>query len=317
MRISTSQIFDSGLQGIQRNQTELARFMEQLSTGRKILTPKDDPIGASEALEVTQTKQVNDQFLTNQAAASTALKAVDSQLGNLVGELQSILEKAIQAGNSSYSPAQKGMIAEELKQRFQNILTVANGRDASGLYMFSGTRTQVQPFQVVGSGGTYNLGNLYVSYQGDTGPRAVQANATQTMNTAVDGQSLFMQVRDGSGTVTGRSLFDSVQNVIDILDPNSGVAYTAAAYTQGIDDLHAAIDHVSRIRADVGARMQGLQSLTSLGEDQKFQYQQRLSDLQDIDYAEAISNLTQEQLQLQAAQLSFKQVNQLSLFNIL
>jgi flagellar hook-associated protein 3 FlgL len=63
--------------------------------------------------------------------------------------------------------------------------------------------------------------------------------------------------------------------------------------------------------------MQGLQSLTSLGEDQKFQYQQRLSDLQDIDYAEAISNLTQEQLQLQAAQLSFKQVNQLSLFNIL
>ncbi len=317
MRISTAQIFDSGLLGIQRNQTELARFMEQLSTGRKVLSPKDDPIASSEALQVAQSKEINDQFLTNQAAANTALKAVDSQMGNLVGELQSILERAIQAGNSSYSAAQKGMIAEELKQRFENIVTIANGRDASGLFMFSGTKSQVQPFQIVGSGGTYNLTNLYASYQGDTGPRAVQANATQTVDTAVDGQTLFMQVRDGSGSLTGRSLFDSVKNVIDILDPSSGVAFTSAAYSQGVDDLHAAIDHVSRVRAGVGSRLQGLQSMSSLGEDQKLQYQSRLSDLQDIDYAEAISNLSQEQLQLQAAQLSFKQINQLSLFNIL
>ena len=93
--------------------------------------------------------------------------------------------------------------------------------------------------------------------------------------------------------------------------------FTTASYTQGVADLHAVIDHVSRVRASVGARVQALDSMTALGEDQNLQYEQRLSKLQDLDYAEAISQLTQQQVQLQAAQLSFKQINQLSLFNIL
>ena len=317
MRISTALIFDSGVFGMQRNQSELAKFMEHLSTGRRILTPKDDAVAAAESLKVTQANEVNNQYLTNQASAGTALNELDNNMANLTDELQNILEKTIQAGNGAYSPEQRGMIAEELRQRFENILSIANTRNANGGYIFSGTKTQVQPFQVIGSGGNYDLTNLYVGYQGDAGPREVQANASQTVDTAVDGQTLFMQVRDGTGTATGRGLFDSLQNIIDILDPTSGVPFTTASYTQGVADLHAVIDHVSRVRASVGARVQALDSMTALGEDQNLQYEQRLSKLQDLDYAEAISKLTQQQVQLQAAQLSSKQINQLSMFNIL
>mgnify|MGYP001193073556 CR=1 FL=1 len=320
MRVSTAQIFDNGTTGIQRNQFNLYQVQNQLATGRRIATPADDPIGASQALKVTQSKEVNDQFLENQALAKTQLGLVENKLGSLEDELQSILERAIQAGNGSYSPAQRGMIAEELKRRFENVMSLANSRDAQGLYVFAGFQTNTQPFQVTGTGGNYQIAapaNPYVTYSGDAGVPAVQVSASQSMDITESGLDVFMQVRDGTGALTGRSLFDSLQNLVDILDPASSVPFTTAAYTQAVDDLHASIDHVANRRASVGARLQSLASLTSSGEDVKLLHEQRLSELQDLDYTQAISDLSRLQVQLEASQLSFKQTSQLSLFNIL
>ena len=66
MRISTNQIYDAGTLGIQRNQSALYKLQNQLSSGRRILTPEDDPVAAAQALIVTQTKEVNAQHLENQ-----------------------------------------------------------------------------------------------------------------------------------------------------------------------------------------------------------------------------------------------------------
>ena len=73
MRVSTSMIFNSGTIGMQNRQSDLYKVQNQLATGRKILSPEDDPIGASEALQVTQSKGVNKQFLDNQANAQSQL----------------------------------------------------------------------------------------------------------------------------------------------------------------------------------------------------------------------------------------------------
>ena len=62
MRISTSQIFDSGALGIQNGQGALFKLQNQLSSGRKVLTPKDDPVAAAQALVVTQSRDVNSQL---------------------------------------------------------------------------------------------------------------------------------------------------------------------------------------------------------------------------------------------------------------
>lgn len=66
MRISTSMMFSNGTHGIQDRQSDLFRVQNQLSTGRRILTPEDDPIGASEVLKVSQSKAANSQYLNNQ-----------------------------------------------------------------------------------------------------------------------------------------------------------------------------------------------------------------------------------------------------------
>ncbi len=69
MRVSTSQIFDSGYRGIGGNQFDLFKLQNHLSTGRRMLAPEDDPVAAAQALVVTQSQSVNGQYLANQADA--------------------------------------------------------------------------------------------------------------------------------------------------------------------------------------------------------------------------------------------------------
>jgi flagellar hook-associated protein 3 FlgL len=82
-------------------------------------------------------------------------------------------------------------------------------------------------------------------------------------------------------------------------------------------EIDNAMENILRVRASVGSRLNEIDSLTNSGEDLQIQYKSSLSELQDLDYAEAISQLSKTQIQLEAAQISFKQISQLSLFSIL
>ena len=108
MRISTSQIFDAGALGIQNGQSGLFKLQNQLSSGRKVLTPKDDPVAAAQALVVTQSRDVNSQFMVNQGQAKSQLGLVDSQLTAVVQSLHNVREKVVQAGNTTLTNANAG-----------------------------------------------------------------------------------------------------------------------------------------------------------------------------------------------------------------
>ncbi|MCL2523673.1 MAG: flagellar hook-associated protein FlgL [Betaproteobacteria bacterium] len=318
MRVSTSQIFNSGTIGIQNLQYDLYKVQQQMSTGRRVLTPQDDPIAATQALMVSQSKEVNAQYRKNIGDATGKLNLLDSTLNSINDELQAIYERAVDAGNDTYSAEQRGMLATELKQRMLSLINLGNTRDGMGNYIFSGFKSATQPFAVdAGATPPYDLNNTRVTYSGDGGVEALQVSGSRVMATSANGLDVFMQVRDAQGNVTGRSMFDNLQNLIDILDPASGVPFDQAAYGQALDDSLSSIAHASSIRASVGARLQSLESMATATENNAYLYEIRLSELQDLDYTEAISRLARLQLQLEAAQLSFKQTSQLSLFNIL
>ncbi|MCL2345628.1 MAG: flagellar hook-associated protein FlgL [Desulfobulbus sp.] len=319
MRVSTSQIFNSATIGMQNRQYDLYKLQNQMSTGRRVLTPADDPIAASQALLITQSQGLNAQFTKNIGDANSKLNLLDSTLSGINDELQAIYEKAVDAGNASYSPEQRGAIAVELKQRLENLIGLGNTKDGTGLYIFSGYKTSTQPFQVdAGATPPYALGSgTYVQYKGDGGVESLQVSPSKTVDTSANGLDVFMQVRDGNGNPTGRSIFDSVKNMVDLLDPTSGIPFNSASYGQALDDTAAMISHISTLRSSVGGRMQGLDNLANTASEKDYQYQSRLSDLQDLDWIDAYSRFSQLQLQLQATQLAFRQTSQLSLFSIL
>ena len=130
-------------------------------------------------------------------------------------------------------------------------------------------------------------------------------------------RQLVAQVRDASGNVTGESVFDSVQNMIDILDPASGVPYTQAAYNQALGGIMDSLDHMNTVRASIGSRLKALDDLKTSAEDVNLNYEMRLSELQDLDWLSAISSFTQHKMQLDAAQTTFQQTSQMSLFSML
>lgn len=424
MRISTSMIFNSGVTGIQNRQSDLYRLQNQLSTGRKILTPEDDPIAASQALVLQQSKDVSSQFLKNQDDAKGKLGLVESQLTALGDLLQNVREKVVQAGNTTLSNADRTYIAQELEARFSEMVGIANAQDGGGNYLFSGYQGATKPYSVETSGAKYN---------GDEGKRLLQVESSRLIPTNVTGTELFEHIRNGNGTFvtstnpptvnsgtgvidqgtvtnlpawnaavaagygdievrfsvsaggvtqyelfdvstatslssvptdyspgqsivlqkttipaldfgasiviqgqpapgdsfliqpsSNQSIFTTLRNTINTLTGGIGPAAAANSPTEftndlarNLNDIDHALENVSKIRATVGSNLKEIDSLANTGEDMQLQYASSLSQLQDLDWAEAISDMASKKLQLEATQLSFKQISQLSLFNIL
>lgn len=318
MRVSTSMIFNTGTNGMQNRQYDLYKVQNQLSTGRRILSPEDDPIAASEALEVGQSKGVNNQFLDNQANVQSKLTYLESTLGSVSDALLRVTELAKQGDSSSLSAAQRGMIAAELKGIQSNLIGLANTQDGTGQYIFAGYKSSTQPFSPITQTTpppVYGLANTFVTYSGDAGKPTLSVTASKDMEISENGLDVFMQVKDASGNVTGRSLFDNLQNLINNMD--GSLTYSSTVQAQAMADVSSAVTHISTVRASVGARQNSLDGLTAAGEDVGFLYDSRLSELQDLDYTEAISRFSNYKVQLEAAQLTFRQISQLSLFNIL
>lgn len=329
MRVSSSQIFDVGTLGMQRNQSALLGTQNHLSTGKRVNTPEDDPVAAAQALVVTQADEVNNRRVENQGAAGDSLKLLDTKLTDITENMQSILEEAVHAGNSAtLSDSDRRSIATDMRQRLAQLLATANSQDGSGQYMFSGFQTNVQPFtpatDPIDSSAPatlvppQNSANPYVTYNGDQGQRTLQVDAARIMPTSENGSDVFMRISDKNGNLTGGSVFDTIKNMIDTLEKPIGANPTFQAdFSNELSDMHAFLDNSLRVQASVGSRLAELDALGSSAAGLTEQYQDTLSRLQDLDYASAISTLSKQQMQLQAAQQSFAKISGLNLFSYL
>jgi flagellar hook-associated protein 3 FlgL len=308
MRISTAMQFSSGTRSLLNQQYELQRTQDQLSSGRRMLAPSDDPIAALNALEVQQAKGVNEQYLSNQSASFSTLIALEATLGTLGDELINIRVGATQAEGMKPGSQELGMVAEDIRQRLNSMVDLANSKDAQGNYVFSGFQSGVKPFEYDTASGQYE-------YRGDQGQVSIQVASSISMVVAENGDDLFMRVSNDQGLPLGKSVFQTVQDTIALLE--SGAAFNSTALGTNLAEIDAAINHLINARTSVGARLNTLESLQTNSGDMDFQYSVRLSELQDLDYTEAISRFARYQTQLEASQITFKQVTQLSLFNLL
>lgn len=203
MRISTNQIYDTGVTSLQRGQYSLNKLQNQLSSAKRVLTPEDDPVAAAQALIVTQSKEVNAQHADNQGTADSQLRLVDSQLSALVDLLQNVRVRVVQAGNTgTLGSANREAIATELESRLSEMLGIANSQNGAGDYLFSGYKGATSPFAIDPATSAYQ-------YYGDDGERLLQVSSSRQMAVNVAGSDVFMDARAGNGTfvtATGNNL---------------------------------------------------------------------------------------------------------------
>lgn len=322
MRISTNMVYNSGTSGILNNQAAQLKTYNQITSGRRVVTPEDDPVAASQVLVNIQSQEVNKRYMENQGQAKDSLKLVETQLNSTVDVLQAVADRTIQAGNTTLNDANRAAIAKELQVRLDELVAIGNSQDGNGHYLFSGYQSTVRPFDVTTNTGPYNNANPYVTFGGDQGVRELQVDASRQMPTTESGVDIFMRVRDRNGNVANQSVFDTLKNLIDTLNTpvaNNPAAAAAlpGAISTSLDNLYAAKDNAVAVRSSVGARLAELDSLSNASADIDIQYAEVISNLRDLDYASALSELSKQQVQLAAAQKAFASVSNLSLFSLI
>jgi len=191
MRVSTSQIYTLGVEAIGRQNSDLLHSQQQIAAGRRILTPADDPIGAAQAVKVTQAADQLTQYATNVDTAKSALSLNDSILGSITDVLQSVRTTAVNGGSGALANSDRVSLAGDVSARLQSLLALANSKDGDGRYLFSGFQGASQPFVQGGSSIVYN---------GDQGQRELQVASGRQLSISENGDDVFQQVRNGNGT---------------------------------------------------------------------------------------------------------------------
>ncbi|NNC63428.1 MAG: flagellar hook-associated protein FlgL [Gammaproteobacteria bacterium] len=397
MRVTSQGLRQAFLDTLQQAQQRLQQTQTQISTGKKVNQPSDDPLAASRIREIEASLARMDQYQSNALLAQNRLGIEEETLVGVVNGLQRIRELAVQANNATVSQGGRDAIAVELRQQFTNLLALANATDGQDRYLFAGYREQTQPFiQTVGS----------VTYSGDDGQHNVMVSDRRLLATGDPGSAVFERIRDGNGTFvlaadpanagTGilgagtvvdpalfvsdtytiefvtatdyevrdsgaalvasgtysapqtlsflgiqveldgdpavndtftvtpsgnQSLFETVSDLIAAIETpantGAGRALLHNQVGQSLTDLDRALEHVIDVRGEVGARLRSVDSELALNEGFSVQLSETLSGIQDLDYAEAISSLSQQLFGLEASQQAYTRLQGLSLFRFL
>ena len=191
MRISTRSIYENATTQLNTLQSSMARTQTQLATNKRMLTAADDPIASARALEVTQSKSLNNQYATNRSNANSSLALVEGALSDSGDLLMDVQTLVVQAGNGTLSKADRLMIATEIEGRMQDLIGVANTADGSGGYLFSGYKGTTVPFIQTDTGAVY---------QGDQGQRKLQVGSSRSVAISDSGSSIFENNRTGNGS---------------------------------------------------------------------------------------------------------------------
>ncbi|PCJ35230.1 MAG: flagellar hook-associated protein 3 [Cellvibrionales bacterium] len=400
MTISTAQIFRQGVNAILEQQESLTRTQQQIASGKRIQKPSDDPSGAVKILDIEEQIAVTGQHLRNDGFARTELFLEEGAMQGAVNVLQRVRELMIQANNDTQSEATRGTIATEMRARVDELLALANTRNASGDYLFAGFNLDTQPFS--SSGGV-------VTYHGDQGQRRIQVGPSSFIPVSDSGTDVFERIKTGNGALTvstatantgsglvkslsqssgftrdvytlsfsqasptapvtyavngaatglvasgnyvsGDSIsFNSVELVIEG-EPANGDVFTVSPSAQqdifatlsaiasalegpsteaadnakfhnamgaGLNNIDRALDNFLRVRSNIGSRLNNLDSQSEVNENFLLRMSEARSQVQDLDFAEAISRLSAQSTSLEAAQKVFVKVQGLSLFDYL
>ena len=300
MRIGTLHMFRQGITAILQQQTQLAGTQSQLSTGKRINNPSDDPTGAAQLIGLSESAKLTAQYQRNTQMAQFRLELEDTALASVMDNLQRARELAVQGLNDSNSAIDRDTIALEVRQILGEVMGLANRQDGNGQYLFSGFQVKTIPFTDNGSG--------VFTYAGDTGQRQIQIGPARQVADGDSGQAVFLDIPDTSGGT--EDLFTTLYNLATDLEAD-------APNGNSLDQLDNAIDHMLGFRATAGARLNAIDSQRDINESLLLQLEQTRSTIEDLDYAEAASRLSQESVTLQAAQQAFVRVQNLNLFNYL
>jgi flagellar hook-associated protein 3 FlgL len=222
MRIGTAYAHLSSSAMIMDAQVKMYSTQNELSTGKKVSSPSDDPVNTSRIVTAQSSVSRQVSFAANQAYLEGELRQLESTLGSVGDTISTAREMLVSAGNGTLNDADRRSIASNLSSLRAQLVSLGNARGSDGQQLFSGFQSNTTPFSQSAGG---------IVYAGDTGTRGVLVANGLAIQSNADGQSLFMQVPKGNGTFsTGVAATNTGNAKIDTGTVTSTTALTGQNY---------------------------------------------------------------------------------------
>lgn len=275
MRVTQGMMTNQILQNITQGYGRVADSQNQLASGKKITRPSQDPIVATMGISYRTDVGHVEQYRKNVTTAYKWLDSSDDALQQTDDVLNRIRELTVEASNGTHTAEQRQAVGTEVAELKQQLVTIGNTQ-VGGQYIFSGSDTANPPL-VTGNDGTVTLRPDALSHP----DLAVDVN---------DGISVSVNIAPDS--VFSEDLFSDLDRLIG--DLNNGNADEAAIGAH-LGELDTHLDEVARAQAELGAKTNRVDMISNRLNQQKTIATKIMSNNEDVDYAETIIQLNQQQ----------------------
>lgn len=272
----------------------LSELSKKHSSGKKISRPSDDPAIAVDGLSARSGIRNAENYINLSSSTANWLDANDIAVEQMIEELTRALVLTESGISDTIGEDERSTLAGEMTSILDGVIEIANTRH-EGNYLFSGYLTQTKPFALVtGSPDT-------VSYSGDAGTIERAISPGQTVTVSLDGNTAFTPA------------FDAIIRARDGLANNDTSEISAA-----ISDIQDALETAKTVRTDNGARRRQVNNVMDRLEETRLDLETLLSQKEDVNMAEVISDLQYQEVVYQSVLESGKMaLNLPNMFNFL
>lgn len=262
---------------MEQSEEQLQTAMNQLSSGKRVSLPSDDPLAFAENVKSLTTSATVDRYTRNADAVLSQAQMADSALSSVTTSLNQALSVGLQGGGSSVTSTERASLVQQVQGLLSSVISQANLTN-NGVGVFAGTAPTSTPFV---ADSTSPSG---YTYAGNSNSNEVQVGNSLQVTLSIPGNAVFTS---SQGDVIG-----SLQQMISALGTGSttDLANAASAVT-------AAIGHVGQIRAMYGSTVNELNAQNSFLSQETISLTSQQTSLTDVDTADAAMNLTQAQTQ--------------------
>lgn len=296
-RIGSQQMIRSFLSNLETNQNRLGELQNQLSTGKRVNNPGDDPVSVGRALNLRTDQTISDAWQSNISDSLGWLQTTDVALDNMTKLVQRANELTVQGGNGTLSAEARGLISAEILALRDQVAEVGNS-SLGGRYIFGGTATNTAPFTTAPPGliAPANTGLMN---------REVGQGQVISVNTTAD------RLVDPAGATP--DLFATLTTISNALLSSD----LATLSNQGLTELDGHLDNVNSLRGEVGAKVNRLELAASRYDLNDISRSSIQSDIEDLDIAAAITELKSRESLLRTSMAVGSRVIQPSLVDFL
>lgn len=294
MRVTGSMQNIQLLRNIRNINTSMTKGQQELATGQRISKPSDDPVGVGYQMRYDTDLARSDEFMSNAQTGTEILKTMDSLLQQANDILKRSRTLALQAANGTYDAQQRSTISAEIKQLKEQMVTVGNST-FNGRYLFNGQKTDQAPYTSANAADdTTDAGLFYLN-----------VSPSVKVPVSITGEVVFGQ----AGTDNAFKVLDDLTTALDT-NNTTGISDSLAR-------IDTAADRLLVSSAEVGARMNRFELMENRITGEQVSLKEQRSNVADVDFATAITDLKTKENVLQAALSTGARVMQTTLLDFL